>query len=198
LCSGLKDYPNCQVIHKDILDFDLRKLKGRFKVFGNIPYYISTPIIERLLQYRNKFDAAYLTVQKEFAERITAPAGTKAYGSLSCFVQYYFAPKIMLQIKKTCFYPAPKVDSCLIRLETRRQPCVRVRDEALFFKLIRSAFNQRRKTLRNSLRELASARALREFYNRYNIDVNIRPERLGLGDFANLADILAEKRQKKS
>lgn len=197
LCRILRDesknYPNIKIINEDILKFNLRryfgKLKDKIKVVGNIPYYITTPIIEHLFSYRDNIGTIFITVQKEFAERAAVSSGSKKYGSLSCFVQYYAEPKILFPIKKNSFLPRPKVDSCLIRLKIRDTPAVKVRDEQLFFKIIRAAFNQKRKTLRNSLAGILTAGQLSLFFESHDIDRNIRPEDLSLPDFANLANL---------
>ena len=193
LKDNLKDRLNIEIINQNILKFNLRKhfnrIERRIKVTGNIPYYISSPIIEYLIKYRDKIDAVFITVQKEFARRMTAVPGSKLYGAFSCFVQYYFEPKIVLNIKKTCFFPMPKVDSSLVRLEIRPRPPVGLKDEKFFFKIIRASFNYRRKTLRNSLASIISRKKLESFFHKYGIDRNIRPERLCLQDFANLSNV---------
>jgi len=185
---------NCRVIKADILEFDINKfirenrITRKIKVIGNIPYYISSPIIERLIQYRDGISAAFLTVQKEFGRRIASACGGKEYGSFSCFAQYYLKPKILFEIKKDSFYPAPKVDSCFLSLEVREEPAVLVRDEEKLFKLLRAAFNQRRKTLRNSLEGLVGQEGLKEFLDSSGIDRNARPESLSLEQFADLSN----------
>lgn len=193
LKNNTKDYANIKVINRDILKFNLRnyfkKAENKIKAVGNIPYYITTPIIEHLLKYRDKVDSIFITVQKEFARRITADAGSKEYGSFSCYVQYYCIATPLFLIKKNSFLPVPKVDSCLIRLKVREDPAVKVRDEKLFFRVIRKAFNQRRKTLRNSLAGIIPAPKLSVFFEKYNIDKNIRPEDLTLQNFANLSNL---------
>lgn len=212
LKNNLKDYSNIEIINQDILKFNLRKYFARLKrkinpvrdtanlsdnaifsngvkAVGNIPYYIASPIVEYLIKFRDRIDVIFITVQKEFAKRMTAVHGSKLYGSFSCFVQYYSEPKIILNIKKTCFFPAPGVDSCFLRLKIRARPPVEPRDEKLFFKVIRTAFNYRRKTLRNSLGNTISCRKLEEFFTRYGIDSNTRPEDLSLEDFANLSNV---------
>lgn len=185
--SGKK---NVTVINQDILKLSLNKYFPRFirrlKVIGNIPYYISSPIIEYLFGYRKKIDSIYLTVQKEFGERILASPGTKDYGSFSLFVQYYAEAQKLFLIKKGCFRPSPKVDSCFLRLKIREKPPVKIKDEKLLFKIIRSAFGKRRKTLRNSLREIISQETLNKFFALSGKNINIRPEELTLGDFARL------------
>lgn len=191
LKGHLKKYKNVKIINQDILKFNLRRYLGKsqkIKVIGNIPYYIATPIIEHLLKYRDKIDSIFITVQKEFAKRLIAQSGSKDYSSLSCFVQYYTKPKFLFLIKKTCFRPQPLIDSCFLRLEIREGSVVKVKNERLFFKIIRAAFNQRRKTLRNSLKSVISRQKLDSFFKRYNIDQNIRPEDLTLNDFANLSE----------
>jgi 16S rRNA (adenine1518-N6/adenine1519-N6)-dimethyltransferase len=196
LNKNLKGYSNIEILNKDILKFDLKKYfskpqycKSRIKVFGNIPYYISSPIIEHLFKFKDIIDIIFITVQREFARRLTAIPGSKDYGSFSCFVQYYTQTKIILNIKKTCFLPSPKVDSCLVRLRIRTSPCVRIRDERLFFKIIRAAFNKRRKTLKNSLAGVIPLQKLEEFFKKYSIGRQTRPERLSLEDFAHLSDV---------
>ena len=197
LCPILKDnlinHKNVTIINKDFLKADLReylkKSDQSIKVIGNIPYYITTPIIEYLLKYKHNIEIIFLTVQKEFALRMLSKAGSKDYGSFSCFIQYYTAPKKLFFITRTCFKPAPKVDSCFLELEIREEPPVKIEDEALLFKIIRAAFNKRRKTLRNSLKELVPAADLEAFFKKYQIDPNIRPESLSLEDFAKLSEI---------
>ncbi len=196
LCKILRGnteaYPNIKIINRDILKFNLksyfRKANNKIKVVGNIPYYITTPIIECLFKYRDKIECVFITVQKEFAKRIAAGPGSKEYGSFSCFVQYYSIPRVLFYIKKGSFLPAPKVDSCLLELKIRQVPAVNVKDEKLLFKVIRASFNKRRKTLRNSLDGILPLEKLGEFFRKYNIDNNIRPESLALKDFARLAD----------
>lgn len=196
-CAALKDKfkecPKVKIIHQDILEFNFKSyfknLKGKISVVGNIPYYISTPIIGRLLECRKKCENIFLTVQKEFAERITASPGSKKYGALSCFVQYYTYPEILFTIKKGCFSPAPKVDSAFLHLKVPPKPRVKVKDERLFFRIIRSAFGQRRKTLRNSLAGVITQSKLNTFFTLSGLDPNIRPERLTLENFAALSQV---------
>lgn len=187
----LKGYHNVKIINKDILKFDIRRYLGKLKVkvVGNIPYYISSPIIERLIKYRENIESIFITIQKEFAKRIVAIPGSKEYGAFSCFVQYYTEPKIIINIKNTCFFPSPKVDSSLLRLKIRPMPLVKPKDEYLFFRIIRAAFNKRRKTLRNSLEGIIASEKLNVFFDKYSIDSKTRPESLSLEDFKNLTNI---------
>ena len=185
-----KDSPNITLIKKDILKLDLQKyFRGnnkKIKVFGNIPYYISSPIIEHMLKFKGKIDTIFITVQREFAKRVVASAGSKDYGSLSCFVRYFTEPAIIFEIKKNSFFPAPKVDSALLRLKPRKRVSLVKSKEKILFKVIRGAFNQRRKTLRNSLKNLIHPARLEEYLLKYSLDINIRPESLTLQDFINL------------
>ena len=195
----LAAHGNCQVLRANILEFDISKflqndqVRQKIIVIGNIPYYISSPIIEHLIQYRANIDSVFITVQKEFGRRVNASAGSKEYGSFSCFVQYYAQTKIIFEIKKGCFRPSPKVDSCFLSLKFRQKPPVEVNDEEEFFKLIRSAFNQRRKTLRNSLAGFITLASLEVFLDKEGIDRNVRPETLTLDDFARLSNFIGSR-----
>jgi 16S rRNA (adenine1518-N6/adenine1519-N6)-dimethyltransferase len=190
-------YPNVSIINQDILKFDLVRVANevepgcKIKVFGNIPYYISSPIFQHLINFREVVKEALITVQKEFARRVAAVPGSKEYGSFSCFIQYYTFPEIAFQINKGCFYPVPKVDSCLLRLKFRDKPAVYVKDEELLFRITRAAFNQRRKTLKNSLKNKVQADKLEDFFIKNRLDTNIRAEMLSLAEFADLANLLA-------
>ena len=194
LTEAVNSSGNIRIINQDVLKLDLagliakEKIKGRIKVFGNIPYYISSPIIERLLDFRKSISAVYITVQKEFAKRVVASPGGKDYGSFSCFVQYYTSPRIIFDISRNCFKPSPKIDSSFLELKISKVPSVIVKDEKLFFKIIRSAFNQRRKVLGNSLSEVVTPEALQAFFRKSGLNPHRRPETLGLKDFALLAD----------
>jgi 16S rRNA (adenine1518-N6/adenine1519-N6)-dimethyltransferase len=187
LQDELKNYPNVKIINRDILKFNIKRHFS--KVIGNIPYYITTPIIAHLLKHRDKINTIFITVQKEFAARITARPGSKEYGALSCFVQYFAQAQNLFLIKKTCFSPMPKVDSCFLRLRIRKERALKLKDEQVFFKIIRAAFNKRRKTLRNSLEGIVTQEKLDMFFKEYGIDYNIRPEKLTLENFANLTQI---------
>lgn len=197
LCGILKDnlsaYSNAEIINQDVLKLNFyrrfRKLENKLNVIGNIPYYIATPILERLIKFREIIEEIYVTVQKEFAARIIARPGSKDYGSLSCFLQYYCEPKINLLIKKTCFLPSPKVDSCFLSLKIRGKLPLDLKTERRFFRITRAAFNQRRKTLRNSLKDVIPQQKLYAFFKEYNINANVRPEELTISDFLHLANL---------
>jgi 16S rRNA (adenine1518-N6/adenine1519-N6)-dimethyltransferase len=175
-----------EIVHADFLKWDMSHLPDGVKVIGNIPYYISTPIIEKLIEDRTRVSAAYLTVQLEFGQRLTARAGGKDYGSLSCFTQYYADIKMLFKIKNTCFKPAPKVDSCFLRLTMRSKEQGGVADEDFLFKLIQTAFQQRRKNIVNALKGLVGKEKLEGALQVLGIDLNARPENLTLSNYIAL------------
>jgi 16S rRNA (adenine1518-N6/adenine1519-N6)-dimethyltransferase len=175
-----------EVIHADFLKWNMRSLPDGLKIIGNIPYNISTPIIEKLIEDREKIFAAYLTVQLEFGQRLIAAAGGKDYGSLSCFAQYYADIKMLFKIKNTCFKPSPKVDSCFLRMHMRPPPKAAA-DEKFLFKLIQTAFQQRRKTITNALKGLAGKEALGKALTGLGLSANSRPEELTLSNYIELS-----------
>jgi len=179
-----------EIVHADFLKWDMGSLPPQAKVIGNIPYYISTPIIEKLITDRKKFSAAFLTVQLEFGQRLTAKEGGKDYGSLSCFARYYADIKMLFKIKSTCFKPVPKVDSCFLRLTMRPQAQEKAADEEFLFKLVQTAFQQRRKTIVNSLKGLAGREKLARALKALGIDPQARPEDLTLSNYINLSNHL--------
>jgi len=194
LCEILKERfaqsKNLKIMHADILKVDFvktfPKTEKKIKVIGNIPYYISTPILERLFKFARKFETVFLTVQKEFAGRIIAHHGSKDYSALSCFAQYHCKPRILFSIPATCFFPAPKVDSSFMKLEIGRSFGLSKSEEKGLFMIIRAAFNKRRKTLQNSLKGVVTQEKLGLFFERYRIRKDIRPESLSLDDFVNI------------
>ena len=204
----LEGYDNIQVINADVLELDLCELvekenDGRpVKVVANLPYYITTPIIMGLFERHVPLESITVMVQKEVAARMKAGPGSKDYGALSLAVQYYANPYIVANVPRNCFIPRPNVDSVVIRLTKFDNPPVTVRDEMLMFGLIRAAFEQRRKTLVNSLSGSAklaiSKEQAAEAVRRAGLPAQVRGEALTLAQFAQLADacseVLAEKR----
>ena len=198
----LKDYDNVTVIHGDILKVDVEQLvqeknQGRpVKVVANLPYYITTPIIMGLFESHVPLDSITIMVQKEVADRMRVGPGTKDYGALSLAVQYYARPEIVANVPPNCFIPRPAVGSAVIRLTRHAQPPVSVKDERDMFRLIRAAFNQRRKTLVNALHNAPelqlSKDRITEALEKMNLSLNIRGEALTLEQFARLSDLLAE------
>lgn len=193
LLPGLQqefDASNVEIVHADFLKWPLSGQPHGTKVIGNIPYYISTPIIERLIECRKSIATAYLTVQLEFGQRLAAGAGSKDYGSLSCFAQYYADVKLLFKIKNTCFKPAPKVDSCFVALDFTRPRKYVPRDEAQLFKLIRTSFTQRRKTFVNAAASVAGKEGLIKALEALKIPANVRPEQLNLQNFVAISNSL--------
>ena len=195
-------YDNVTVIHEDILKLDIVKLAnerngGRpIKVVANLPYYITTPIIMGLFESHVPLDSITIMVQKEVAERMQVGPGTKDYGALSLAVQYYAKPKILLNVPASCFMPRPNVDSAVIKLERHENPPVDVKDEHLMFGLIRASFNQRRKTMTNSVGNSPelhiSKEQMAQALDKCGLSATVRGEALTLSQFAELANILSE------
>jgi len=187
LTEELKDLNNIELVLGDALKFPFERL-DRFKVVANIPYYITTPIIFRLIEARKSAESMTLTIQKEVAERIVAGPGTKAYGVLSIMVQFRAEPELKFIIPKEAFRPAPKVDSAVIHMKLRKGPAVAVKDEALFTRIVKTAFSQRRKTLANSLKAIKD---IKDILIQAGIAPQRRPETLSIAEFAMLSDILS-------
>jgi 16S rRNA (adenine1518-N6/adenine1519-N6)-dimethyltransferase len=181
---------SAEVVHADFLKWEMGQVPDGIKVIGNIPYYISTPIIERLIADRARISAAFLTVQLEFGQRLTAKSGGKDYGSLSCFAQYYADIKMLFKIKNTCFNPAPKVDSCFLRLTMKARPDNPACHEEFLFKLIQTAFQQRRKNIVNALKGMVGKDKMEDVLKFLNIDLNARPENLTLKNYIDLSNRL--------
>ena len=192
LTDELSGFDNIELVHGDALKYPYHEL-GQFKVVANIPYYITTPIIFKLFEHRKHLKSITITVQKEIAERIVAGPGSKKYGRLSITVQYYGRPEIKFIIPKGAFRPVPKVDSAVIHIEIHEKPAVDVRDESFFFKLVRTAFSHRRKTILNALKELSPD--VRESLLKAGIEPMRRPETLSIEEFARLADVITALRQ---
>jgi len=183
-------YDNLELLHADILKYDFSSHPG-LKIIGNLPYYISSPVLIRLLENRQFITSLFITVQKEFAERLVAKPGSKIYGSISCFVQFYSEPQILFTIKKNAFYPYPKVDSCFLKIDIRKKGLFLTDDEKLF-KIIRTAFGKRRKTILNSLcfeKGFGSKEKVLEKLKEACILPGRRPETISLQEFVNLTNI---------
>ena len=202
LKDTLKEWDNVTVLHGDILKTDIRKIadeknQGRpIKVVANLPYYITTPIIMGLFESHVPVDSITVMVQKEVADRMQTGPGSKDYGALSLAVQYYAEPKIVANVPPNCFMPRPKVGSAVIRLTRHQNPPVTTLDEKLMFRLIRASFNQRRKTLSNSLKnsqELPySKEEVETAITECGLPLNIRGEALTLEQFARLSEAFSK------
>ena len=198
----LADYDNVTVINEDILKLDIQKLVDErnggkpIKVVANLPYYITTPIIMGLFESHVPLENMTVMVQKEVAARMRSGPGTKDYGALSLAVQYYADPYVVANVPCNCFMPRPNVDSAVIRLTKHEKPPVYVEDETLMFKMIRAAFNQRRKTLVNALNNSPEIHADKELIQTVLIQAGLLPtvrgEALTLDQFADIANRLCK------
>lgn len=197
LDETLQAYDNVEIIHGDILNMDIIKIidenmdGGPIKVVANLPYYVTTPIIAKLLEEESNIHSIVVMVQKEVGERIVASPGSKQYGSLSVFVNFYTYPEIGMKVPKTVFMPQPKVDSVIIKLKMKEKlPKV---DREVFFKVVKSAFGKRRKTILNALSsgELGiEKKTMREILESLNIPTDIRAENLKIEDFIKISQTL--------
>nr|WP_330423240.1 16S rRNA (adenine(1518)-N(6)/adenine(1519)-N(6))-dimethyltransferase RsmA [Blautia sp. OF03-15BH] len=198
----LSSYDNVSVINEDVLKVDLKKLAEErnggkpIKVVANLPYYITTPIIMGLFESHVPLKSLTVMVQKEVALRMQAGPGTKDYGALSLAVQYYADPYLAANVPPNCFMPRPNVGSAVIRLTRFEETPVKVKDEALLFRLIRASFNQRRKTLQNGLVNSPELHFSKEqvaaAIETLGVSPSVRGEALTLEQFAALCNALSE------
>ncbi len=197
LAETLKDYENVEIIHGDILKVDIESIieeklgEGPIKVVANLPYYVTTPIIARLIEEDLNIESITVMVQKEVAQRIVAGPGSKQYGSLTVFVNFFTQPQIVIEVPKTVFMPQPKVDSAVIRLDLKKElPDV---DRKVFFKVVKAAFGKRRKTILNSLSSsqlTPDKDTMRKVLEACNIPLNARAEDLKIEDFLKISKTL--------
>lgn len=205
LSETLSGYENVRIINEDVLKVDIRELAERenggrpIKVVANLPYYITTPIIMRLFESHVPVESITVMVQKEVAQRMQTGPGNKNYGALSLAVQFYAKPYIVANVPPNCFMPRPKVGSAVIRLTRHEKPPVDVADEKLMFDIIRAAFNQRRKTLYNALRNSgkfeSSDEMIADAIAQLGKGAGVRGETLTLEEFARLSNDI-QTRQK--
>ena len=200
----LRSYDNIEIIHSDILKLDVHRLireqrqtygiTGKTRIVGNLPYYITTPIIMKLLEDGIEAESITVMMQKEVAQRIKSPAGSRQYGAISVAVQYYCTVEEAAFAPKEVFYPRPKVDSSVLHLQMREEKAARVADEKLFFDCVKAGFGQRRKTLKNALAaglDLSKEETGR-ILQQAGIEENRRAETLSIGEFAAIANVIAE------
>ncbi|WP_156988806.1 16S rRNA (adenine(1518)-N(6)/adenine(1519)-N(6))-dimethyltransferase RsmA [Bacillus sp. A134] len=203
----LADYDNVEVILEDILKADVDEvIRTHFEeghdihVVANLPYYITTPILMKLVRDRLQVTSLTVMIQKEVADRMAAVPNTKSYGSLSIAVQYYTEAKVVLNVPKQVFMPQPNVDSSVLKLVMRKEPPVQVDNEDFFFELIQASFAQRRKTLRNNLnrflQEKLEKHQVEALLEEASIDGGRRGETLTIEEFADLANIVYKEIQK--
>jgi 16S rRNA (adenine1518-N6/adenine1519-N6)-dimethyltransferase len=200
LREELSGFPGVELIEGDFLELDLAALAarhevGKLAVIGNIPYNLTTPILERLFEQRAAVKSAVLLVQKEYAERLGAAAGTPEYGSLTLFARYYALMEPLMSVRASAFWPRPGVDSMLVRFLLREHPPVDVADEALLFRIIRGSFQMRRKQLVNTLEETLGLgkEAIDRLCRQVRVDPQRRGETLTLEEFAKLARAAGER-----
>lgn len=198
LTENLSSYPNVTVIQGDAMELDFRAIiEEQFgdmpvAIVGNLPYYITSPLMMRFLEEELPVESITVMVQKEAGQRLCAVPGTRECGAVSAAVWYYSVPKILFDVKPGAFRPQPKVTSCVIRLEIRKEPDVDVKDTEWFFKVVRAAFGQRRKTALNAISALPGIdkETVRKAMAASGIDENARAEQLTMEMFASLANEL--------
>ena len=200
LAETLADYDNFEVVHGDVLETDLAALckekfgDGKAIACANLPYYITTPAITALLE-SGAFEQVTVMVQKEVAQRICSPAGKGDYGAFSVFCQYYAEPELLFDVPASCFIPQPKVTSAVLKLTMRKEPVCEIKSETMFFKVVRAAFAQRRKTLLNALSSGLSQfdkPALAAVIEDCGFAPTVRGETLDIPGFAAIANALTE------
>ena len=206
LNDRFKFYNNFKVINEDVLKVDLTKLideekrenVGKIKnvkIVANLPYYITTPIIMKLLEERLDIESITVMVQKEVADRLVDVPGGKNSGAITYAINYYTEPEKVIDVPSTSFMPAPEVNSSVIKLKVLEKPAVKVKNEELLFKIIKLAFMQKRKTLLNALTngKLGSKENIEEMLTNLEFNLKIRGEKLTLEDFAKIADYYTKK-----
>ena len=181
--------PRFELVEEDILKLDLFSVQQgkRFRVVGNVPYSITTPILFHLLDQRERIVDFTVTLQKEVGERIVSSPGCKAYGIPSVFFQTFSRVELLFPVSRKAFFPVPEVDSVVLRLEFYDHPCCEIADESFFRHLVRTAFGQRRKMLKNTLKSLAPKDVC---LDGQAIDLSRRPENLTAAEFAELSNVL--------
>ena len=191
--QGQLSQESVELIKADVLKYDFRKLPGNLKLVANLPYNISTPILEKLIDHISQFTAIFLTVQLEFGRRLAAQPNSKDYGSLSCFAQYHAEVKVLFKIPNSCFRPIPKVDSCFLKIQPR-PAILPARDEKALFQFIQNAFQQRRKKISNALGVSIAPEQLTPILQKLNLSENLRPENLSLKNFVDITNAWLETR----
>lgn len=185
-------YDNFELIEKDVLKVDLNEIVEKYdsvKVVANLPYYITTPIIMKLLEERLKLKSITVMVQKEVGERFCAVPNSKEYGAITISINYYTKPEIIIDVPKENFEPMPEVDSCVIKLDVRNVPPVDLKNEKDFFNLIKAGFSQRRKTINNSLASMGiSKEKIKSVLEKLGIDSKLRAENLTMEQFADISN----------
>ncbi|ERK28482.1 16S rRNA (adenine(1518)-N(6)/adenine(1519)-N(6))-dimethyltransferase RsmA [Clostridium intestinale] len=197
LTEELGDEEKFSLIHNDALKVNFDEIMAgekSVKLVANLPYYVTTPIIAKLLNEGYKFKSLTIMIQKEVAERMNSEPNCKEYGSISVLVQYFCTTKIIRKVAPSSFMPRPKVDSIVIRLDRLEQPRVELKDEKVFFDIVRNSFNMRRKTLWNALKSFGlDKESMEGVFKDAGIDQKRRGETLSIEEFGALANSLYEK-----
>jgi len=192
-----KKFPNLTVVHGDVLETDLAALAAgrRIRLYGNLPYYITSPILHHFFTFADLIDEIHIVIQEEVALRLTAKPETKQYGYLSVVTQLYTRPEFVLRIPRSAFSPPPEVGSALVTLRLPGERAkLKLRDEMAFLDFVKLCFAQKRKTLVNNLRALAKPDFVREALAAQSLRPDARAEQLSLAQFAALHDSLTAAR----
>jgi 16S rRNA (adenine1518-N6/adenine1519-N6)-dimethyltransferase len=197
LQETLKEFNNIEIIYDDFLKRNVNKdIKGKYDnvyIIANLPYYITTPIITKIINDNIKVDEIVIMVQKEVGQRFMAIPGQKSYNSLTIFLDYYFEIIKLFDVSKNVFFPKPKIDSMVISLKKRNKPKVAIDDEDLFFDLVRDVFKYKRKNLKNNLKGY-DLKIIEEELKKYNLDLTVRAENLSIDQLAGIANKLKTSR----
>ena len=201
LGKTLAEFDNVTVINADIMETDIAALVEQYSngmpvsVCANLPYYITTPILMRLLESGVKFSSITVMVQNEVASRLVAPAGKSDYGAITAVLGYYGVARKLFKVSAGCFVPAPKVDSAVVRIDLYKEPIYTPKDERFFRDLIKAAFEMRRKTLTNAINAkfpYIEKGRIADALKTIGLDENIRGERLSTAEYVKLSDLLKE------
>lgn len=195
LCKILRENLKSErllVFCDDFLQFDLSPWEGGLKVVGNIPYHLTSPIMEKLIEEKGRIGLIVLTLQREVARRICSPPGRKDFGSLSVISQLHFQPNKLFDLPPSSFRPRPKVEATVLRLNVREELAVPIPDEQFFRKVVKRAFGKRRKIIKNALKGFLPEGLEDEIFSRAQIDPLLRGEALSLADFSRLSTALWE------
>ena len=210
LCERFSIYNNLEIINEDVLRIDLNELiknereednnLKNVKIVANLPYYITTPIIMKLVENNLDIESITIMIQKEVAERLIAIPGSKETGAITYTIYYYCESKKIREVENTCFIPEPEVTSEVISLKLRNNPAVQVKDKKVMFNIIKSAYMQRRKTLLNSLTSVGVFKTKEqgiEFLKKIGLREDIRPENMKIEDFAKLTNLFLDNIQER-
>ena len=193
LDETLKDFDNVDIIYEDFLKVELKKVLKKYKydyiyVIANLPYYITTPIIMKLIEEKIDLEKIVVMVQKEVGNRFKAKPGSKDYSSLSIFLDYYFDVQKIMDVSKNVFLPKPKVDSIVVSFN-KKEKMYKVLNEDLFFKLVRDAFKQKRKTIKNNLKDY-DLEKIEDVLKKYGFNFQTRAEQIPIDIFVEISNIL--------